>query len=269
MNINPRPLKRFGQNFLINPHISEKIVQSLDISPQDTILEIGPGRGALSKLIINKKPQRYIAVEIDKKLSSMLNEQFPDQMEIICDDFLNVNLADFGNDIKVLGNIPYNITTPIIFSLIEQRQFVSEAIIMMQKEVARRIVAVPKNNKEYGILSILCQNYADIEFLFEVKSGNFTPVPKVDSAIIKFTFKKNITDLENEALFKKIVRATFNYRRKTLKNSLCRIFDKSVVYSLNEFDLTKRPENLSLDDFKYLANILNRKLRNSDDRNQL
>jgi 16S rRNA (adenine1518-N6/adenine1519-N6)-dimethyltransferase len=188
-------------------------------------------------------------------------------MEVIRDDFLKVNLSDYGNDIKLLGNIPYNITTPIIFSLIEQRQFVKEAVIMMQKEVARRITAVPKNNKEYGILSILCQNYADIESLFDVKRANFSPIPKVDSAIIKFTFKKDIDDLDDEILFRKIVRTTFNYRRKTLKNSLCRIFDKSVVYSLNEFDLTKRPENLSLQDFKLLTNVLNRKLRDRDDRN--
>ncbi len=265
MTTNPRPLKRFGQNFLINPHISEKIVQALSIIPQDTVLEIGPGRGALSKLIIDKNPTRFIAVEIDRKLAANLSEQYPDLMEVTNDDFLNIDLSQYKTELKIAGNIPYNITTPIIFTMIDQRAWIKEAVIMMQKEVARRMVAGTSDNKEYGILSVLCQTYARIEYLFEVKRGNFSPVPKVDSAVIKFIFKKNISALKDEELFKKIVRSTFNYRRKTLKNSLGRIFDKTVVYSLNEFDLTKRPENLSPEQFIQLANTLYDKQRNKHD----
>jgi 16S rRNA (adenine1518-N6/adenine1519-N6)-dimethyltransferase len=261
----PPPLKRFGQNFLINTFFSEKIVQSLAISVQDTIIEIGPGKGALSQLIIAQNPQKFIAIEIDRKLSALLKEQYGSQMEIINDDFLKVDITKYGTAIKIIGNIPYNITTPIIFSLIEQRQWVSEAVIMMQKEVAQRITATTKENKAYGIPSILCQTYADIDYLFEVKRNNFSPAPKVDSAVVKFTFKKKIHDIKNEELFKKIVRTTFNYRRKTLRNTLGRIFDKTVVYSLDKFDLSKRPENLSIDEFKQLANTLHYKLRNNND----
>jgi 16S rRNA (adenine1518-N6/adenine1519-N6)-dimethyltransferase len=265
MTTNPRPLKRFGQNFLINPHISEKIAQALSITPQDTILEIGPGRGALSKLIIEKRPARFIAVEIDRMLAANLSKQYPELMEIINDDFLNIDLSLYTEELKIVGNIPYNITTPIIFKMIDQREGIKEAVIMMQKEVARRIVAETTENKEYGILSVLCQTYARIEYLFEVKRGNFSPVPQVDSAVLKFIFKKDISGLKDEELFRKIVRSTFNYRRKTLKNSLGRIFDKTVVYSINEFDLTKRPENLSPEQFIQLTNTLYEKLRNRHD----
>jgi 16S rRNA (adenine1518-N6/adenine1519-N6)-dimethyltransferase len=256
----PPPLKRFGQNFLISEHYSEKIVQALSITADDTVIEIGPGKGALTRLIIARQPKHFIAVEIDRKLSALLKEQYGAQMQLINEDFLKIDLNNFSAPLKVIGNIPYNITTPIIFSLIERREQVDEAVIMMQKEVAKRLTASVKENKEYGIPSVLCQTYSDIEYLFDVKRGNFSPVPKVDSAVVKFVFKKEIAGLENEDIFKKIVRATFNYRRKTLRNTLSRIFDKTVVYSLNEFDLSKRPENLSIEEFKRLANTLHHRI---------
>ncbi len=260
-----RALKRFGQNFLINPYISERIVRALTIESQDFILEIGPGKGALSALIVNKKPARFIAVEIDRLLAANLQKQYAEKMEIINDDFLNIELNRYGQCLKIVGNIPYNITTPIIFKMIEERQVVKEALIMMQKEVARRLSADISENKEYGILSVLCQTYAHIDYLFDVKRGNFLPTPKVDSAVVKFVFKNTLDGLKDENLFKKIVRATFNYRRKTLKNSLGRIFDKTIVYSIDEFDLTERPENLTPQQFIQLSNTIYDKLRNLHD----
>ena len=265
MTTNPRPLKRFGQNFLINPHISGKIVEALSIGTRDTVLEIGPGRGALSALIIEKKPAGFIAVEIDRMLADNLKEQFSGNIKIINDDILNIDLSKLAPELKIVGNIPYNITTPIIFNMIDQREGIKEAVIMMQKEVARRIAADSSENKAYGILSVLCQTYASVDYLFDVKRGNFSPVPKVDSSVVKFIFKKKIDGLKDEALFKKIVRTTFNYCRKTLKNSLGRIFDKSVVYSLNEFDLTQRPEELTPRQFINLSNTLYDKLRITHD----
>jgi len=254
------PYKKFGQNFLTQPDIAKNIVQSLDIKISDTVLEIGPGPGALCELIIKQNPEHYYAVEIDKRLVQHLNEKFAGQIDVKEEDFLQWDISSvFTKDskIKVIGNIPYNITSPILFKLADHFQNIESAVLMLQKEVARRIVSEP-NSKEYGILSVLLQTFAKIEYLFEVGRKNFNPVPKVDSAVIKFSFYEHISDVENIDLYRKLVRGTFNYRRKMLRNSLSRIFDQTIVSSIDFIDLSRRPEELSIAEFKQLSNNINR-----------
>ena len=257
-NESRRPLKKFSQNFLTNPFYQRKIINSLHIAPTDIVLEIGPGKGALTQHIIDARPRRIIAVEIDERWVNFLNEKFGDSIEIIQQDILKIDLNSLINKtqrIKVVGNLPYHITSPILFHLIDSFHLIERAVLMMQKEVAQRLSAKP-NSKDYGILSVITQAYAQVEYLFEIKRGNFFPVPNVDSAVVALNFYKEISDLADPILFRKIVRGTFNFRRKTLKNSLSRIFDKAFVNSLDETTLAKRPEQLTVDEFKQLTNQL-------------
>ncbi|MEJ2542540.1 MAG: 16S rRNA (adenine(1518)-N(6)/adenine(1519)-N(6))-dimethyltransferase RsmA [Calditrichaceae bacterium] len=215
---------------------------------------------------MNTQPNSYYAVEIDTALAVKLTSQYKNNINIIQQDFLEFDFSliqeSTQSKIKIIGNIPYHITSPILFKLIDSYLFLHSAVLMIQKEVARRITTM-HGNKEYGILSVTSQTYAKAEYLFEVKRGNFYPAPDVDSAVIRLTFKDKIKDIENESLFRKIVRETFNYRRKMLRNSLCRIFDKTIVYSISSDYLDRRPEQLSVDEFKILSNLLNKILRRS------
>jgi 16S rRNA (adenine1518-N6/adenine1519-N6)-dimethyltransferase len=266
MNTFNRPKKRFSQNFLQNPHYQKKIVDALNIDSDDTIIEIGPGQGALTQQIITANPAHYYAIEIDTNLANELKNHFKDDITILQQDFLEFNFTSIpelnAKKIKIIGNVPYHITSPILFKLIDNYKNINIAVLMIQKEVARRVTAC-HGNKEYGILSVISQTYSEVEYLFEVKRGNFFPAPDVDSAVIRLNFNNEITGIEDEPLFRKLVRTTFNYRRKMLRNSLCRIFDKSVVYSILSDYLDRRPEQLSVDDFKILSNSLNQVLRRS------
>jgi 16S rRNA (adenine1518-N6/adenine1519-N6)-dimethyltransferase len=266
MNTFNRPKKRFSQNFLQNPHYQKKIVKALDIGHNDTVVEIGPGQGALSQHIIDAGPLHYYAVEIDTTLAEELSSQYQNQIHIIKQDILEFDFNSIpespDSKLKIIGNLPYHITSPIFFKLIDNYKIINQAVLMIQKEVARRIAA-GHGNKEYGILSVVSQVYSRVEYLFEVKRGNFYPAPEVDSAVIQLTFNDNLEKIENESLFRKMVRDTFNYRRKMLRNSLCRIFDKTIVYSISSDYLDKRPEQLSVEDFIILSNILNQTLRQS------
>ena len=254
-----KPFKKFGQNFLTQPAIAHNIVKALNINKGDTVIEIGPGPGVLSENIISLKPQKYLAIEIDKRWAEDLSAKFGDYISIINTDFLQWDLAPIlqeNDPIKIIGNIPYNITSPILFRLLDHFSKLDSAVVMMQKEVAKRIVS-NSGTKEYGILSILMQTFADVEYLFDVGRKNFNPVPKVDSAVIKFKFFKSISGIENLKLYRQIVRGTFNYRRKMLRNSIGRIFDQTIVSSLADFDLTLRPEQLTIEGFKKLSNTVN------------
>jgi len=252
-----RPLKRFGQNFLTSPALQKKIVSALNITPQDFIVEIGPGKGALSQYIMAAKPRRLWAVEIDRRWTGFLQERLSGPVSIIESDFLTVDLnklfTQADRRLKIIGNIPYNITSPILFKLIDAFQILDCAVLMTQKEVARRITARPAT-KDYGILSVISQTYARSDFLFTVKSGNFFPLPKVDSAVVRLKFYNQLSQIEDARLFRNLVRQVFNYRRKMLRNSLSRIFPKSVVNSLNPSYLKARPEDLSVETFKQLSN---------------
>lgn len=263
-----QPLKRFSQNFLTDSVIQQKITDALNIQTADSVLEIGPGKGALTQHIIQKEPAHFWAVEIDTRWASHLKETFGSKIDVIRQDFLTISLDDLykiaGTKLKTIGNLPYHITSPILFQLIDNYTIMDSSVLMAQKEVARRITAQP-GSKDYGILSVVCQACAQTEYLFEVKPGSFFPAPSVDSAVFKLSFYNRIDGLQNETLFRKIVRSVFNTRRKMLRGSLGRNFNKSIVYSLAPDMLRRRPEELSVQEFIALTNEINYLLKQARD----
>lgn len=247
------PKKSLGQNFLKDENIARKIIASLDLKSGDLILEIGSGMGVLTKYLV-EQAAKVIAVEIDKKLVQQLWQQFSsaDNLIIIQNDILKIDfepvLANY-RAWKVVGNLPYHITSPVLFKLFEQRHFFDKAILMVQKEVALRIAA-QSGSKDYGILSVFSQFYATVTKLFDVSKHVFFPSPDVTSAVVRLEFNKAILLDENqEPVFRQIVKGTFNQRRKMLRNSLQAIPDLNVNLEQINFDLTQRPEQLSVSDF--------------------
>ena len=191
---------------------------------------------------------------------AFLQERFGEKLEIIHSNILEINLVDFaehhGRKVHVVGNIPYYLTSEILFWLFDSRIAVANAMLMVQYEVARRLIAPPKN-KEYGILSIFTQFYTECELLFKVSRNCFFPKPEVDSAVMRFKFREQLPDCD-EKLFRSIVRSTFSQRRKTLRNGLKSMgYDDSILEQIS-FDLTKRPEDLGVEEFLSLTQILSR-----------
>ncbi len=256
MVANNQPLKRFSQNFLTNPHFQKKIVDALELSNTDVVVEIGPGKGALTQHIVKKPVARFVAVEIDHRWAEALQDTYGSKIEVIQQDVLAFDFSSYfaaQKRIKVVGNLPYHITSPVLFYLLDNYGMFERAVLMVQKEVGRRICASP-GSKAYGILSVVAQTYARVEYLFEIGRGNFFPVPKVDSAVIALKFFPLIKDVTDEKLFRTIVRGAFNFRRKTLKNSLSRILPAKALNLLDEQILKLRPEQLTVDQFKQLSN---------------
>ena len=248
-----KPKKKYGQHFLADENIARKIVTSIDDNFQGSILEIGPGTGVLTKYLKDKFAKLY-AFEIDGEAFLFLKEAFP-QLEgkIRNEDFLKADLSAFLNgDIIVVGNFPYNISSQIFFRILEHRGNISQVVGMIQKEVAERIAA-PPGSKTYGILSVLLQAYYSIEYLFTVNPSVFIPPPKVKSAVIRLNRKEKWHLDCDEALFFKLVKVSFNQRRKTLRNSL-----KSILLNLSTKEelFSKRPEQLSVPDFIKLTNLV-------------
>jgi len=238
---------------LKDSNISKKIVEGLVSKKLNSIIEIGPGMGILTQHLINSKTKTYF-IEIDKESITYLNNVFPEIKDsIINEDFLKIDLAQFKAPIGLIGNFPYNISSQILFKLIENREKIEELVGMFQFEVAKRICA-PPGSKTYGILSVLVQAFYSAEFLFALSPHHFNPPPKVNSGVIKLT-KKNTQFLDcDEKLFFKIVKTSFQQRRKTLRNSL-----KSFNLPINikeDAIFEKRPEALSVDDFILLTNMI-------------
>lgn len=250
--------KRLGQHFLIDKNIIRKIVNSFEPCETDLIVEIGPGKGILTEELI-KFSKNLILVEIDNDLVQALQQKFPD-IKIINKDILECDFTQdfFHNKYRVIGNLPYYITSQILFKIFDSYKYVSDALFMIQKEVAERIVAKP-SSKEYGILSVFAQFYSVPQILFNVSQNVFRPRPEVGSSVIHLKIKNEIPlTKKEENAFRKIVKTAFNQRRKTLRNSLQNLFTGDEMTSKNKFfsldyDFTKRSENLSLDDFIYLA----------------
>ena len=249
-----RKKKKYGQHFLTDQNISAKIA---NLIPEDelknaTLIEIGPGQGSLTKFLIKKKYRDFYLIEIDTELIDYLKDTFPEiSQNIFNKDFLKTDLNIFGNNIFIAGNFPYNISSQIVFKIIDNKKIVSNMVGMFQKEVAFRLNAKPRN-KDYGILSVLTQAYFNVEYLFTIGNKVFSPPPKVDSAVIRLSRKDNVKTDFNEKLFKTIVKAAFNQRRKTLKNSLHTF--KQFFTNIESDFLGKRPEELSVEDFIYLSN---------------
>lgn len=247
--------KSLGQHFLKDRNIAGKIVDSLQQSRTCDILEIGPGMGILTQFLLRKEGYRVTVVEIDRESVDYLKAHYP-QLEdrIIHGDFLRLDLkAHFDGPFAVIGNFPYYLSSQIFFHLLGYRDQVPEIVCMLQKEVAGRLCAGP-GSKTYGILSVILQTYYDLEYLFTVSEHVFTPPPKVRSAVIRLTRNERSRPDCDESLYFALIKASFNQRRKTLRNSL-----KTFLTDENVRDqvlFSKRPEQLSVTEFECLTRLI-------------
>jgi 16S rRNA (adenine1518-N6/adenine1519-N6)-dimethyltransferase len=253
MKIHNKPKKRFGQNFLQDENILNKIVKEINPHPDDLIIEIGPGYGALTQKLLSAT-ENLLAVEIDNELTNNLREKFP-QLHLINDDFLETNLSQLsidGKKLRVVGNIPYNITSPILFKLIENNKLIKDAVFMVQLEVAKRMTS-SRGTKDYGILAVVLKYFTETELCFKISPNVFYPKPKVFSALVHICFNEIEHSEEEQKMFIAIVKAAFGNRRKTLKNSLGNSIFHEIDFSNSGIDLSLRAENLSVDDFVSLT----------------
>ncbi len=256
-----RPKKSLGQHFLKDPYYIKKITGVAGIGPDDQVLEIGPGLGHLTrKLAAGAK--RVIAVEFDERLIPRLRKEFSEtaKIEIVHADALEYQYDTLPGTWKVVANLPYYISTPIVRKLLQFREKFTTLSLMLQKEVAERI-ASPPGSKEYGFLSVLVQFYTEPRIEFMVPAGAFTPAPEVDSAVITLTVRTNSpVQVRDESFLMRVVKAAFSQRRKTLKNALKQLdvsregMDK--VFAATGIDLGRRAETLSIDEFGILADFL-------------
>ncbi|MEW6506291.1 MAG: 16S rRNA (adenine(1518)-N(6)/adenine(1519)-N(6))-dimethyltransferase RsmA [Bacteroidota bacterium] len=251
-----RPLKRFGQNYLVDKNIINKIVDTFNPSKDETIIEIGPGTGALTRAIFERIGP-YTVVEIDKRVIEDLKRELPG-INVIHKDFIEINLEELtsrNKKLRVVGNIPYNITSSILFKLFSERKIMNDALLMVQYEVAKRMLA-DRGTKDYGILSVLINYFTDSKLCFKISPNVFYPKPKVWSAIVHLKFNNKVISSVSDVDFIKVVKASFGNRRKILKNSLSNsIFRKSIA-DLRSFSLNRRAEELSTGDFIELTKLL-------------
>jgi len=246
---NVTPKKALGQHFLNDENVAEKIVKTI-ISNNTAVLEIGPGMGILTQFLLRLENKNFKVVEIDAESVGYLQKKYP-ALSILFDDFLKLNLSDYYPDtVTIIGNFPYNISSQILFKVLDNKDRVTELVGMFQKEVAERIASKP-GKKMYGILSVLLQAFYDIEYLFTVDEYLFTPPPKVKSGVIRMVRNQEKRLHCDEILFKNVVKTAFNQRRKTLRNSL-KSFTFSETFKTNPvFNL--RPEQLTVAQFEEIC----------------
>lgn len=253
-----RPKKFLGQHFLKDKSIASRIVESLQLNDdKNCVLEIGPGTGVLTQYLIQNEKIDLKVVEIDRESVAYLKENFPLLKERILEgDFLEMDISKMFpklGRVNIIGNFPYNISSQIFFKVLEERTLVTQVVCMLQKEVADRI-SEKEGSKTYGILSVLLQAYYDIDYLFKVPPGVFFPPPKVMSAVIRLR-RNNRSQLPcDETLFKKVVKQSFQNRRKTLRNALKNLNLLASVYALPVMD--KRAEQLSVEEFILLTSTI-------------
>ena len=264
-----RPLKRLGQNFLVDPNIPEKIISSAGFQSSDVVLEIGPGQGALT-LPLSRTVSRIVAVEKDARLADFLQRRLTtlgiSTVDLVCQDILRV---DFGaiplpssQKIQVIGNLPYNISSPVLKKLIDHREKVSRAVLMFQREVAERLTA-PPCARGYGAMTLLIRYHARPMRLFEVPRSAFYPIPKVDSMVIELDFERPYPSHGvDENAFRNAVKGAFAHRRKTVLNSLkgfLPVWTPDVVLKglrASSIDPARRAETLTMDEFLMLSSML-------------
>lgn len=268
-----RAKKRLGQNFLIDVKAIETILDTSDITKDDIVVEIGAGLGFVTEQLV-KLAKKVYAVELDEDMVAELEKIGAENLEIIHKDILKTDLSEFGTNLKVVANIPYYITSPILAHLLgevddldnKNRNSISQVVLMLQYEVAKRLTANEKSpSKEFGLLSILAQFWADVEFISKVGAKSFFPAPKVDSAIVKLNIRKMpLLNLLNYGFFRKTVKACFATRRKNIKNSLVNAgFSKPAVEStLKELNIDEnvRGEALSIEQMGKLSEKLKENL---------
>lgn len=266
--------KRLGQNFLVNPAVIESIIDNANIQPDDIVVEIGPGAGFVTERLI-KLAKKVYAIELDEDAIKVLKKLDADNLEILHQDVLKTDISQLGDKkVKIVANIPYYITTPILAHLLgeideltnKNREHISEIILMVQYEVAQRIVATEKSpSKQYGLLSILSQFYSDIEFIEKVSRRSFYPAPKVESALLKFKIKSSpLVEVSDYTFLRKVIKACFATRRKNIKNSLMNggYQKEAVEKTLSSLNITEntRGETLSVNDFAKLSEELKKNL---------
>jgi 16S rRNA (adenine1518-N6/adenine1519-N6)-dimethyltransferase len=254
------PLKRFGQNYLQDQNIIKKIVSEIDPKESELIIEIGPGQGAITKMLLESKAN-LTAIEIDRRVIDDLKTRF-NNLNLIQSDFLKLDLNQFihssGQKLRVVGNIPYNITSPILFKLFENNTIVQDAIFMVQYEVAKRMTA-KMGSKDYGILSVLLEYFGSTKLAFKVSPNVFYPKPNVHSAVVHIIFNEKRFNPTFNLMFKSIVKSSFGNRRKTLKNSLSNGIFTNVNFSECGINLSLRAEQLNVDHFIKLAEFASNK----------
>ena len=265
------PSKRFGQNFLTNPAIINRIVEAIDPSADETIIEIGPGKGALTVSLLERAGS-LVAIEFDQNLIPLLSDKFKSKsnFKLIQKDALAIDFCDAirpASQARVVANLPYNVATAILQRLIEQRQCLTELVVMLQREVVDRITA-PPGTAERGYLSVFAQTYCEVEKLFDVAPSSFRPAPKVWSSVIRLTFRSDLAAaLRNEKLLWQVVSAGFAQRRKTMLNNLRNAPSPlleivknhggaSIVLCQAKVDLQRRAETLTLDEWTRIAEVL-------------
>jgi 16S rRNA (adenine1518-N6/adenine1519-N6)-dimethyltransferase len=251
--------KRFGQNFLHDAQIIDRIVRAITPKEGQQLVEIGPGQGAITAPLL-KAGAELTAIEIDRDLAALLRERFVDQprFHLVEMDVLKFDFATLGAQpasLRILGNLPYNISTPLLFHLLQYADLIHDMVFMLQLEVVDRLAAQP-GDEDYGRLSIMMQYHCRVEKLFRVPPGAFNPQPRVDSAIVRLTPWETLPcPVRNYPLLETLVREAFNKRRKTIRNTLRHFFSSEQLESL-PIDLALRPENLALADYARIADIL-------------
>ncbi len=260
------PKKRLGQHFLVDRNILRKVVQAAGVGKEDVILEVGPGLGMMT-LALARSVKRVIAVEIDARLAEVLRDKLADfpNVTVVRSDILKVDFEDFlGKErqpVKVVANLPYQISTPLLFRFIEAKEVFSTFTLMLQREVAERMVA-PAGGKDYGPLSVFVQLFLDVSIRFLIKPSAFSPAPKVESAVVHMAWKeKPMIEKEEEEWFRRVVKASFGYRRKTLLNALKHselALQESTASRMEKagIDPRRRPETLTIAEYIRLAEAL-------------
>ncbi|HRN48064.1 MAG TPA: 16S rRNA (adenine(1518)-N(6)/adenine(1519)-N(6))-dimethyltransferase RsmA [Niabella sp.] len=241
--------KSLGQHFLKDENICRKIVEAISEDTFSQLLEVGPGGGALTKYLIKMPDIDFKAVELDEEKVDYLLKTYPElEGRIIHESFLDTQ-PPFENEFNIAGNFPYNISTQILFKILEWKDQVPVVVGMFQKEVAQR-VASPSGNKVYGVLSVLVQAFYEVKYLFDVHENCFNPPPKVKSGVIKLLRKSSVEEMKSEKDFFRLVKMAFNQRRKTLRNAVRGVFPEEV---LSDTIFDKRAEQLSVKDFATLT----------------
>ena len=259
MSFQHKARKRFGQNFLVDQHIINRIVRSLNASEDDNLIEIGPGQGALTKLVIDRCPSLQV-IELDRDLIPMLLSQFAKykDFKIHNQDALKFDYASLGSHsrpLRILGNLPYNISTPLMFHLLSYKGIVKDMHFMLQKEVVQRLAATP-GDKLYGRLTVMMQYHCEVSHLFDVGPSSFRPQPKVDSAIVRLVpWEKPPYPADNPEHLSLLVNHAFQQRRKTLRNTLKDDLAPLAGRDL-PIDTSLRAERLSISDFVNLSNFI-------------
>jgi len=256
-----KPKKRLGQHFLRDMEIARRIAETLPIENKTSVLEIGPGTGVLTQFLLQNPLINLAAVELDKESVEFLHTHYP-HLQLIEADFLHLDLKKiFPDKFMIIGNFPYNISSQIFFKLLDYKDDIPVLAGMVQREVAQRIASAA-GKKTYGILSVFLQAYYNVEYLFTVDEHVFAPPPKVKSAVVRLT-RNDVKQIGcDETLFRKVVKTVFNQRRKTLRNSLKPLLPQSEIYKEKFFD--KRPEQLNVQEFVELTNLLSNEINFND-----